>query len=72
MRYDTKRRLSDRPADDEIPGGQKLDRAYAIATSQNPAVGRSTHPRRGRKPRARITFESKDAFLDVSHGAILR
>jgi hypothetical protein len=43
-KWDGGRQLSDQPADDGIPGGQKLDRAYAIMTSQNPVVGRSTRP----------------------------
>jgi hypothetical protein len=66
------RQLSDQPADDGIPGGQKLDRAYAIMTSQNLVVGCSTRPGRRGKPRTSIRIEANDALLDVSHRAILR
>jgi hypothetical protein len=69
-RCGTERQLSDQPADDGIPGGQKLDRAYAIMTSQNLVVGCSTRPGRRGKPRTSIRIEANDALLDVSHRAI--
>jgi hypothetical protein len=43
--YDAKRQLTDQATNDGIPGSQKLDRAWAITTSQNPAFGPSTRSR---------------------------